>query len=144
MKLVVKAYATSEYGDSPSFAVVDVTPELVDNLQRLSAVCTGNDLSQVQTYDSPDGWDLQDDLRLRGDKLHVYGTGFFHYSAYPKHCDYRVETCTLEVPWLIELLQKGEHPYLKVIEGVAYYPDSEADDLRDMYIDAAEGEAEEE
>lgn len=109
MKLVVKAYATSEYGDSPSFAVVDVTPELVDNLQRLSAVCTGNGLSQVQTYDSPDEWDQEDDLRLRGYTLHVDGSSFY-YSAYPKHCNYYVNTSLLDIVWLKELLDKGEHP----------------------------------
>ena len=143
MKLVVKAYATSEYGDSPSFAVVDVTPELVAHLNHLREVCVGNCLSQVQTRNGPDEWDLEDDLRLRGDTLHVDDTGFY-YSAYPKHGDYTVETPALDIVWLKELLDKGEHPYFKVIDGIAYYPDSEADDLRDMYIDATEGEAEEE
>ena len=43
-----------------------------------------------------------------------------------------METCSLDIDWLEELLEKGEHPYIKVIEGVAYYPDSEADDLKVM------------
>lgn len=131
MKLVVKVYATSEYGDAPSFAAVDVTPELVAHLNHLSEVCAGNCLSQVQTHNGPDAWDLEDDLRLRGDTLHVDDTRFY-YSAYPKHGDYTVETCSLDIDWLEELLEKGEHPCIRVIEGVAYYPDSDADDLKAM------------
>ena len=53
MKLVVKVYATSEYGDAPSFAVIDVTPELVAHLNHLSEVCAGNGLSQVQNAQRP-------------------------------------------------------------------------------------------
>ena len=132
MKLVVKVYATSEYGDSPCFALVNVTPKWVAHLQRLSEVCVSNNLSQVQTHDGPDEWDLEDDLRLRGDTLHVDELGYVYYSAYPKHCDYCVETCLLGIAWLRELLEKGEHPYIRVIEGVAYYPDSDADDLKAM------------
>lgn len=131
MKLVVKVYATSEYGDSPCFAIVDVTSELVAHLKHLSSVCTDNGLSQVQTFNGPDEWDLQDDLLLRGDALHV-DDDCFYYSAFPKYGDYRVETLTINIVWLKELLDKGEHPYFKVIDGIAYYPDSEADDLRDL------------
>lgn len=144
MKLIVKVSATSEHGDPPGYAVIDVTPERIEHFRHLSQVCSSNNLAQVKTHEGPEMWDQADELRLRGDALHVDGNGNVHYSAYPKYGSYHVETFLVTIGWLELLLTEAQHPYMSVINGIAYYPDSEADDLKALYEAAAQEEADEE
>lgn len=83
-KLVVEAYATDEYGEGPSWAEVTVTPGFLQTLERLRRVCQDENLESVTVPQGPDLWDLEDDLRIRGDSLRVWRDDFW-FDAHPKH-----------------------------------------------------------
>ena len=142
MKLITKAYAMNEYGEGPSFAVIDLTPELIQRLESLHQICKDHNLHRAVVWGSPEAWDQENELRLRGDTLQVDDQGEAHWAAYPKYGDYLVETSAIRVEWLKLLLADGQHPYVRVLEGIAYYPDSEADDLQAMYLNNIEAQEE--
>ncbi len=95
-KLVVEAYATSEFGEGPEFAVVTVTPEFIDKLVRLRRVCKEHDLESLTIGMAPDMWDQEGDLRIRNNSLRVWGADFW-FEAHPKHADYNVETKRISI-----------------------------------------------
>ena len=113
--LILEAYAKSEYGDGPAWARVDLTPEFVSQVKRLSKLCTDNKLRAVTTFDAPDAWDAEDELRLRGDGLEVHGDSFWFTSS-PKHSDYEVETRSMLVLDLEKALA-GESNGESIVEG---------------------------
>lgn len=90
-KLIVEAYAVSEFGDGPAYAEIKIDQRFLDRLQRLSRLCKENGLESVTVSAWPDRWDAEDELRIRGDSLRVWGDDFW-FEAHPKHADYSVET----------------------------------------------------
>jgi len=94
--LVVEARPISEYGEGPNWAEFTVTPQLVDRLIQLSLLCEENGLESVTVNEGPDLWEQEDELRIRGNTLRVYGSDFW-FEAHPKHADYYIETVSIDV-----------------------------------------------
>lgn len=143
-KLVVKAYAVSDYYvGGPSWAEVTVTPKFLHTLKRLRRFCREEVLESVTIQESPDRWDLQDDLRIRDDSMRVFGDSFW-FEARPKHADYFVETQMIGIDDLISVAEKiagndVESPMpdgFLIRRGVVFYDNSNSeDDLADMYFE---------
>jgi hypothetical protein len=91
-----EAYACDEHGDSPAFARLNVDVAFLARVGYLGALVQGHRLASVTTYDGPDAWDLQDELRLGPSELVVHG-GDFWFQTYPKGVDYRVETRMVDI-----------------------------------------------
>lgn len=131
LKLIVDAYAASEFGDGPSYAEIIVDQAFIERLVRLSRVCFDNDLESVTVANAPDKWDNDDDLRLQGSSLQVWGDNFW-FEAYPKHSDYKVETRGMSVTMLKNIAEAGvdadvPDDCFKWLNGSLYYtgnPDS--------------------
>lgn len=147
-KLVVEAYATDEYGEGPSWAEVTVTPGFLQTLERLRRVCQDEKLESVTVPQGPDRWDLEDDLRIRGDSLRVWRDDFW-FEAHPKHRDYSVETRSILIDHLIRVARKiasgdVENPLpdgFEIRNGIVFYDASYPEDLAGSYFEEAEEES---
>lgn len=85
----VGVIATHEYGDCPRYARFEIDQSFVNRLYGAKARCLDG-VRSITVDDGPE-WCDETDLRLRNDGLVVSDYGFF-FKAYPKHCDYDVET----------------------------------------------------
>lgn len=149
-KLVVEAYATDEYGEGPSWAEVTVTPGFLQTLERLRRVCQDEKLESVTVPQGPDRWDLEDDLRIRGDSLRVWRDDFW-FEAHPKHRDYSVESRSIFIDDLVRIAARvasndTENPLpsgFTVRKGIYFYDASDSEDLADRYFEEREEEFEE-
>jgi hypothetical protein len=133
--LVARAHSTSEYGDGPEYAEIRVTPQFVEQLVRLSRLCKEHGLESVTVRDAVDRWDQEDDLRIRGDTLRVYG-GDFWFEAYPKYADYNVETVAISIARLASVATRPTEVagFLRVGDKVFCADDEDAlDCLIDLY-----------
>ncbi len=99
-KLIVEAYAVSEFGDGPAYAEITVRPLLMERLLDLSRLCEQEGLESITVSAGPDKWDREDELRIRGDSLRVFGDEFW-FEAHPKHADYSVETRGIRIADLV-------------------------------------------
>ena len=131
--LILEAYSTNEYGDGPSWARVVITPGLVDEIQRLAALCAEHHLVSVSTYDAPAEWDQEAELRLSYDR-HVVDKYDFWYEAAPKHASYSVETRSMTIAYLVKALY-GESDGGTVIDGDIVYQNETA---KEAYLDSLE------
>ena len=104
--LVIDAYAVSEFGDGPAYAELAVDQAFIDRLVRLCRLGQENDLESVTVAAAPDRWDNQEELRIRGDSLRVFG-GAFWFEAHPKHADYGVETRSIGIDALLTIAAAG-------------------------------------
>jgi hypothetical protein len=104
--LVVEAHAISEFGDSPKYAKLGVTPGFIEHLLALSNLCQEHQLESVTTNDAVDLWDRGEELRIRGDSLRVLKDAFW-FEAYPKHADYNIETRAMILDDLIRVVKAG-------------------------------------
>lgn len=146
-KLVVEAYATDEYGEGPSWAEVTVTPGFLQTLERLRRVCQDEKLESVTVPQGPDRWDLEDDLRIRGDSLRVWRDDFW-FEAHPKHRDYSVETRSILIDHMIRVARKiasgdVENPLpdgFLIREGIVFYDGVRAADLASAYLDTEDAQ----
>lgn len=105
-ELVIDVFTTNEYGDSPAYAVVEVTPLFLDEVARLSELCRAHALTAVEVSASPERWDAEDEFRLQDDALHVQKNVFW-FAAYPKHADYDVETRGIDIKDLRKIAEAG-------------------------------------
>lgn len=96
----LEAYACDEHGDGPRWARLCVDAPFLARLTYLAALVQAHRLASVTTYDSPDEWDAEDELRLRSHELVVSGSDFW-FTAAPKHASYQVETRLVEVNELV-------------------------------------------
>jgi hypothetical protein len=94
--VVFEAYAVSDYGDGPAWARLAVDAAFLRRLEHLAALLQAHRLTAVATYDAPDAWDMEGELRLRSAELVVSGDAFW-FEARPKHADYYVETRAVPV-----------------------------------------------
>lgn len=145
-KLIVEAYACDEFGDGPAYAVVTVDQPFLDKLVRFSRVCQENGLKSVTGDVGPDRWDGEDELRLRGDSLQVYGDSFW-FTAYPKHASYNVETRNIEIGDLLDIAEAGpgapvQNDCFRWSDGRLYYASDPGlvDDLIDMIEESESSE----
>lgn len=144
VQLVVDVHATDEYGDAPEFAVIEVTLALLGRLADLSRLCKLHGLESVSVTAGPTTWHREEELRITGDSLRIFGDVFW-FEAYPKHAHYRVETSSIDIQALTRLCSdagKQADPIgeMAFIDGVLYrssYPD----DLAAAYREASEEEA---
>ena len=93
-KVYFEAYACDDYGDGPTFAELEVTPEFCARLQRLAALCTEHQLTELRVSDDPDAWgpgDVEQEMRFTMPELVVAGDSFW-FTDHPKHANYSVET----------------------------------------------------
>ncbi|MBU9211666.1 hypothetical protein [Burkholderia multivorans] len=105
-KLVVEARATSEFMEGPEYAEITVTTGFIENLFRLSRLCDEHGLESVTVPMSPDMWDQEGELRIRGGSLRVWG-GEFWFEAWPKNRDYGVETVPVSIADLATVATLG-------------------------------------
>lgn len=105
-KLIIDAYACSEFGDGPAYAELTVYQVFFDRLRELSWLCKERGLESVSVPAGPDYWDNEDDLRIRGNSLVVTDDSFW-FSAYPKHADYAVETRAIDIETFIQIATEG-------------------------------------
>lgn len=113
--LILEAYAHGGYNEGPAWAKWELTDERLERLELLSAICAKNELHSVTTRDPVDEWHNEDELRLRGDELHVSGSSLW-FSCYPKHADYECETRIMELSDLQKLM-RGEPVDEFIVEG---------------------------
>jgi hypothetical protein len=100
---VVRCYfdanATSEYGDSPKYARLDVTLEFVARILSLAALCSSNELCSVLVYEAPDMWGpqgIEDDLHLRCAQLSVSRHSFWFVDS-PKNTSYEIQSNLVDI-----------------------------------------------
>ncbi len=102
VQLMMEVHATVEFGDSPEFAVVEITQDFLDRLGVLSALCKSNGLESVSVSAGPASWHREEELRITGDSLRVFGDMFW-FEAYPKHGNYQIETQSVNIPALTDI-----------------------------------------
>lgn len=124
-KLVVQAHATSEFGEGPAWAEILITPEFIGRLRRLSRLCQEEGLESVTTAEAPGKWDQEDDLRIRGNSLRVWGDEFW-FEAWPKNRDYGIETVPVSIADLATVATLGtDCAGFQRIDDKVFYADSD-------------------
>ena len=102
--VLLGAYATTDYGTGPAYALLKVDTEFASLVQRLSGICRRMDLDQVSVTGSPTRWDAEDleqSLRLQLPALIVTKTDFY-FQDHPKHQDYDIETRAMPISMLLD------------------------------------------
>jgi hypothetical protein len=133
--LVVKAHATSEFGEGPKYAEVSVTPDFIEHLLKFSKLCEEHGLESVTTPGAMDRWDLQDELRIRGESLWVWRNTFW-FEAHLKHADFNVETAIIDIASLasVAVLSADGDGFRRVGDKVFYAESDEGlNDLIALY-----------
>jgi hypothetical protein len=151
--LVIEAYALSDFGDGPQWAVAEVDMAFVERVERLAALVRVNDLAFVTANDSVD-WDQEDDLVIRTDGLVVVADGDFWFTGYLKHASYKVETRLCNIADLRKALEAGPEAEIEGVDSMKWaggilfsaYGQKEVDDLAHNYAESLglEDEPEEE
>ena len=93
-RVYLEAYACDDYSEGHTFAELDVTPEFCARLQRLAALGTEHQLTELRVSDGPNAWgpgDVEQDMRFTMPELVVAGDSFW-FTDHPKHAKYSVET----------------------------------------------------
>lgn len=109
-KVYFEAYPCDDYGDGPTFAELDVTPEFCARLQRLAALGTKHQLTELRVSDGPDAWgpgDVEQEMRFTMPELVVAGDGFW-FTDHPKHATFNVETRSIGITEFCDAVAKHE------------------------------------
>lgn len=118
IKLVLGAYANSDYGDAPAYAVYELTQERANRLFELKSLVEANKLASVRVVDGPD-WDMEDEFRLQDPELVVTSGDSFYFEDRPKNAGYTIQTRAVS---LRELFFQFEQP--QEIVGPLYLTDN--------------------
>ncbi len=105
----IEAHATTDEGDSPSFASLRVGDAFRGKLLEMKDLLKAYGLSEVRIRAGAD-WgpgDIEDELRLEGHELVVAGNTFW-FTAYPKHGNYSVETKSQEIDTFVAATSQHE------------------------------------
>ena len=102
--LILGAYAVNEHADGPTWVKVELTEEFLQQVEHLAALCQEHKLRSVTSHGGPAKWDLEDELRLRYDRLEVHGS-ILWFSCSPKHGTYECESDVIELAQLRRLLE---------------------------------------
>ncbi len=124
------AFADSEWGETPAWAKLELTPQFVARVRAMQKLATERYLSEVREWDEPD-W-AESNVRLLETELVVLPNGYFWYRADVKHVDYSVETQGVQ---LDDLLEKAR---TAVASGKTYVVHSPNHDLEPMLREAGE------
>lgn len=121
VQLIMEVHATDEFCDAPEFAVMEITQDFLERLGVLSTLCKSNGLESVSVSAGPARWHREDELRITGDSLRVFGDVFW-FEAYPKHGNYQVETQSVDIPALTDIVrdpgkQREDTPGLEFHDG---------------------------
>lgn len=121
-----EAFACDEWGDGPRWAKVQVTQEFVNNLHSLQTKCLQFN-AQMTVSETPQEWDMEEELRLRGEELNVTMNHFW-FSARPKHADYAVETRLLDIKVFFDAIDNSEQrmSHLAWADGILFMDGSSA------------------
>lgn len=149
-QLVIDAFACNQDGDSPSYAAIEVKPEFLAKIARVSAAASAAGI-RVAHVDADNGiWsDPDNSLRMRDSELVVYpkhgaGNTSFWFRGHPKNADYDCETRAIDLNDLITSVSTdGELPSgFERDRGVLFYDGGAgtAIDLRDLYFEGSDAE----
>ena len=106
----IEAIDNGEIGDGPTFGKIAADDAFCKKLLALKKMCIDNNVNEVHTDGSVDSWgpgDVEDELRLREDKLVVTKDSFW-FSAVPKHADYTIETRSQGINGFISLIKNSQ------------------------------------
>ena len=108
VQVFIEAYACSEFGSGPRYALLKVDKGFLATLRRLTAACLKYGLSEVRCYGAPDTCGpgtIETELRLTCGELVVTPTRFW-FTDSPKHADYSIESRSQDVEEFIREVQK--------------------------------------
>lgn len=107
--IYIEAYACSDHGEGPTYAIIDASDALIRRMQQLQELCKTAELSEARVVLGcdwgPDG--IEDDLRLQNHELVVAGDSFW-FRADPKHADYHVETRLQDIDAFVNAVRARE------------------------------------
>lgn len=119
-QLVIESTIDSNYpGDYPEFAVIRVTPELLNRLVNIQDTCLKHNLESVTINSSPDFWDQEDSFRVRRGSLRIWDDEFW-FEAWSSNLDCNVETVPIRIPDLssvVETLKAGNNKFEQINNG---------------------------
>lgn len=101
--LVMGAYCTNEYMDSPAYGAVEVTDELIFRIQSLQEIVKAHNLVSVRVWYTID-WHQADDLMIQGDSMVVYENSFF-FAAWPRFGGGEYETIAIDMDVLMRMVE---------------------------------------
>ena len=130
IKVVFEAYAVSDYGDGPQFAVCDMTECFIEKLKLMMQTCVQLKLSELRYYGGPDSWgpgDIENDLRLNCGDVVVTSDSFWFYDR-PKHANYHIETRAVYADRFFNRLEEAE-------EGETIFCGSNEEELKRVHED---------
>lgn len=122
--IYLEAYSCGEWGDGPSYAKVDVTEAFAERLRTLRRVAEEHGLSEVRSFDSPEEWHNEEELRIVNCELCVCGDAFW-FHAHPKHSDDAVETRAQDIEAFLAAVGNGERYFVE---------EGDRDELRDLVL----------
>ena len=140
--LILKVFATGEDIDGPSWVKVELTKELLQRVEHLSALCLEHNLRSVTTHDAPAEWDLEDEVRLSHDRLEVQGP-FFWFACVTKFGNYLHESGSLTLEILRAFIaaepgntrEKNLLKYGFIFKGDHIYQDKDVEKNYEAHLD---------
>ena len=140
--LILKVFATGEDIDSPAWVKVELTKELLQRVEYLSALCLEHNLRSVTTYDAPAEWDLEDEVHLTHDRLEVHGL-FFWFACMTKFGNYLCESGSFTLEILRALIaaepgnthKKNLLKYGFIFKGDHIYQDKDVEKNYEAHLD---------
>ena len=138
VKLFIDAFVCDEWGSGPSWACVEVDQKFIDMLLDMQHVCKTKNMEDVSRDASP-MWEGEDEHRMENDQL-IVGHHRWWLRANSRHCDYAVETRSIDVEWLLDALSTGaSNDFLHWRKDVLLYdPSGNSSGFVDMLIEAGE------
>lgn len=141
-RLILKVFATGENIDGPSWVKVELTKELLQRVEHLSALCLEHNLRSVTTHDAPAEWHLEDGVRLIYDRLEVHGL-FFWFACVTKFGNYLHESGSLTLEILRTLIaaepgnahEKNLLEYGFIFKGDYVYQDRDVEKNYEAHLD---------
>ena len=130
--LIFGVHAVSDHADGSAWVRVELTEDFLQRVERLSDLCLEHGLRSVTTHERPAEWDLQDDLRLRHDRLEVHAVHLW-FSCSPKHGTYECESDAIGLGELRSVI-KGESEYDFVFEGDLVFQNEDVKELYEEHL----------
>ncbi len=136
-ELVIDAFACDEYGDSPSYAKIMVTPESLADMVRIGATCKHIGVRAAHSEDDDSIWnDPGENFIMRNTDLvlmHSRGAACnlsFFFCGHPKHANYNCETRAIELRCLIACIGQTDNlpAGFRRQDGVLFY-DGDSDTM---------------
>jgi hypothetical protein len=106
----LNAHTDHDYSEVPRYAVLNVTPELIERLRVLRSQVIANDFAEVVVWAFPEKWgggDEEEGWRTEADQLAVSVDGFL-YRCNLKHTTVLIETEFLGIDELADGIAEGK------------------------------------